>query len=185
MHLIPTEEEDLVSRLKAPKTKDAAFRELMGLYKRPLYGMLRKLMVNHEDTDEVLQLTFIKIYRYIDGFKGDSKLYTWMYTIARNEAYRLLKQKADKANVRIDDLGAQHMQELEANSTYYSGDEIQYKLQQAVNQLPLKQREVFNLKYFDGLKYTEIATITGITVGGLKANYHLAVKRIKELLSID
>ena len=157
MKLIPTEEETLVARLKDNGTKDKAFRELMGLYKRPLYAMLRKLIVDHHDTDEALQLTFIKIYKYIDGFKGDSKLYTWIYTIARNEAYRVLKDRAARQNMRIDDLGAQAMQALRARSEYYAGDEIQYALQKAVNQLPLKQREVFNLKYFDGMK----ASITG------------------------
>ncbi|WP_019037954.1 RNA polymerase sigma factor [Psychroflexus tropicus] len=176
------EENELIEKLKRKSTQQEAFRFLIRRYKRPLYALVRKVCIDHQDTDEVVQLTFIKAFKYIDGFKGNSKIYTWLYTIARREAVHFMKRKAERLHTTVDALSIQAMAELKAGSDYYSGDEIQLKLQKAVSELPTKQREVFNMKYFDHLKYSEIAEITGTTEGGLKANYHLAVKQLKEKL---
>ncbi|WP_430908130.1 RNA polymerase sigma factor [Maribacter sp. 2-571] len=176
------QEKELLQKLRDKECKNEAFRHLVGRYKERLYRFIRKMIVDHQDTDEVLQLTFIKVFKYIDGFKGNSKLYTWLFTIARNEALSFLEKKSKRTHMPIDMLHQKGMLRLSANTDTYSGNEIQLKLQTAVSRLPEKQREVFNMKYFDKLRYSEIAEITGTSEGGLKANYHLAVKRLKQSL---
>lgn len=176
------EEKKLVQLLQQEQTKNDAFRQLVKQYKEQIYRFTRKIVIEHQDTDEVVQLTFIKVFKYISGFKGDSKLLTWMMTIARNEAYGFLQKKATSRQVTMDELSRQRMNEIKVNSLHYTGNEIELKLQKAVAQLPQKQREVFNMKYYDTLKFREISEITGTSESGLKTNYHLAVKRLKELL---
>ncbi|QLE00203.1 RNA polymerase sigma factor [Galbibacter sp. BG1] len=179
------QEEELIKKLQHKNGKEEAFRFLVKRYKRPLYALVRKITIDHEDANEVTQLTFIKAFKYIDGFKGNSKIYTWLYTIARREAIQFMHEKAKQRNTSIEELSLTAMEQLKAHSTYYSGDEIQLKLQKAVAMLPQKQREVFNMKYFDNLKYSEISEITGTSEGGLKANYHLAVNNLKANLQLD
>ncbi len=176
------DESILIQKLQDGETKNSAFRILVREYKVPLYRFVRKIVVDHQDTDDVLQLTFIKVFKYIKGFKGNSSLNTWMMTIARNEAYAYLKAKAKKQNISIDELSYSRMSFLQVNLDHYAGTEIQLRLHRAVSQLPEKQREVFNMKYFDKLKYKDIAEITGTSEGGLKANYFLAVKKLKIIL---
>ncbi len=176
------DEKELIEKLQKEETKNGAFRSLVKEYKAPMYRFVRKIVIDHQDTDDVLQLTFIKVFKYVKGFKGNSSLKTWMLTIARNEAYAYLKEKAKKQNVSIDELSHTRMAVLQVNSHHYTGTEIQLKLQQAVSLLPEKQRDVFNMKYFDKLKYKEISEITGTSQGGLKANYFLAVNKLKILL---
>ncbi len=176
------EEKELIEKLQNKACKEEAFRYLINRYKRPLYALVRKICIDHQDTDEVVQLTFIKAFKYVDGFKSNGKLYTWLYTIGRREAVGFMQRKAKRLNTSIDELSQTAMAEISTSSAYYSGDEIQLKLQQAVARLPEKQREVFNMKYFDDLKYDEISEITGVTVGGLKANYHHAVKSLTKYL---
>lgn len=176
------DEEKLIDELQTEVTNHNAFRMLVKLHKKPLYLFIRKIVVDHQDTDEVLQLTFIKVFKYVNGFKRKSKLSTWMMTIARKEGIHFLQMKAKKHNKSIDELSQIQMVALSADSEFYTGNEIQLRLQNAVTLLPEKQREVFNMKYFDKLKYTEIAEITGTSEGGLKANYFLAVKKLKKML---
>ncbi len=175
-------EQELIDQLQNSIYKNQAFRVLLKEYKKPVYLFVRKMVIDHQDTDDIVQQTFIKVFKYVDSFKGNSKFSTWILTIARKEAIQFLKNKASRHKKSIDDLTQQHIAKLSVHSEFYSGNDIQYKLQYAVAQLPEKQREVFNMKYFDKLKYSEIAKITGTTEGGLKANYSLAVKRLKELL---
>lgn len=154
---------------------------LINTYKERLYWHIRRIVLDHDDADDVLQNTFIKVFRSIDGFKGDSKLYSWMYRIATNESLTFIKQKSKKLG-----LNSEAMQERMANNlqadVYFEGDDIQYKLQQAIAKLPEKQKLVFNMKYFEELKYEEISEILETSVGGLKASYHHAVKKIESYL---
>ena len=177
-------EADLVEELKDSKTRSRAFEVLVNTYKQRLYWHIRGIVLNHDDADDVLQNTFIKVYRNIDGFKGDSKLFSWMYRIATNEALSFLKTKAKKQGVGNEELQNHLLDNLEAD-VYFEGDEIQLKLQKAIATLPEKQKLVFNMKYFQELKYEEISDILETSVGGLKASYHLATKKIEAYLKDD
>ncbi len=174
-------EADLVDQLKNQRTQSQAFEVLVNTYKQRLYWHIRSIVLNHDDADDVLQNTFIKVYRNIAGFKGDSKLYSWMYRIATNEALSFLKKKSKKQGISDSELQNQLLGNLEAD-VYFEGDEIQLKLQKAIATLPEKQKLVFNMKYFQELKYEEISDILETSVGGLKASYHLAVKKLEVIL---
>ncbi len=175
------EEISLIERLKDPKTKDASFSELLSLYKERLYWHIRKIVLIHDDADDVLQNTFIKVFNNIHKFKGDSKLYSWMYRIATNESITHLNKKAKINKIDSEKLQNQLVEKLEAD-VYFDGDEIQLKLQKALATLPQKQRLVFNMKYFDDLKYDDISVILGTSVGALKASYYHARKKIEAYL---
>lgn len=177
-------EADLVEELKDPKTQSRAFEVLVDTYKQKLYWHIRRIVLNHDDADDVLQNTFIKVFRNIGGFKGDSKLYSWMYRIATNEALSFLKTKSKKQGISNEELQNQTLDNLQAD-VYFEGDEIQLKLQKAIATLPEKQKLVFNMKYFQELKYDEISEILETSVGGLKASYHLAVKKLENFLKED
>jgi len=175
------EEETLIIELKNIETQDLAFRKLMSIYKERLYWHIRKIVKTHADADDVLQNTFIKVYRNISKFKGDSKLYSWMYRIATNESLTLLKKNAKHRNVNIEELHCFLAENLEAD-IYFDGDEAQLKLQKAIASLPQKQQLVFNMKYFDAMKYNEMSQVLETSVGALKASYHIAVKKIEHIL---
>lgn len=150
----------------------------MADYKERLYWHIRNIVKSHDDADDVLQNTFIKIYRYIDKFKGDSKLYTWMYRIATNEALTFLSKQAKRKSITDEELQTSLIENLESD-VYFEGDEIAKKLQEAIATLPEKQRLVFNMRYFQELKYADISEITETSEGSLKASYHLASKKLK------
>ena len=175
------EEKDLINALLNPKTQNDAFRKLLQLYQRPLYNHIRNIVLDHDDTDDVLQNTFIKVYQNIKNFKGDSKLYSWLYRIATNESLTFLQQKAKKNGISNEEQKQKLINKLESD-VYFDGDEIKIKLQKAIATLPEKQQLVFNMKYFEELKYEEISEIVNTSVGALKASYHLAVKKIEEFL---
>lgn len=177
-------EADLVEELKNSKTQSRAFEVLVNTYKQRLYWHIRRIVLNHDDADDILQNTFIKVYKNITGFKGESKLYSWMYRIATNEALSFLKQKAKKQGISNEELQNQTLDNLQAD-VYFEGDEIQLKLQKAIATLPEKQKLIFNMKYFDDLKYQEISDILKTSVGGLKASYHLATKKVEAYLKED
>ena len=174
-------EETLIKELKQKDTQAKAFEVLISSYKERLYWHIRRIVLDHDDADDVLQNTFIKVFRNIDKFKGESKLYSWMYRIGTNEALTFLKTKSRKLGVSSDELIERKANTLEAD-VYFEGDAIQLKLQQAIASLPEKQKLVFNMKYFEELKYEEISEILGTSVGALKASYHLAVKKIEGFL---
>jgi RNA polymerase sigma-70 factor (ECF subfamily) len=175
------EEETLIIELKNIETQDLAFRKLMSMYKERLYWHIRKIVKTHADADDVLQNTFIKVYRNINKFKGDSKLYSWMYRIATNESLTLLKKNARQKNINIEELHCFLVENLQAD-VYFDGDEAQLKLQKAIAILPQKQQLVFNMKYFDAMKYNEMSQVLETSVGALKASYHIAVKKIEHIL---
>jgi len=175
------DEKLLVSQLKNSDTQEKAFRNLMSLYKERLYWHIRKIVLSHDDTDDVLQNTFIKVFKNINSFKENSKLYSWMYRIATNEAITFINKKAAKQHVDISEL--QHkMADTLHNDDYYTGDEIQQLLQKAIVTLPRKQQLVFNMKYFDEMKYKDMSEILDTSVGSLKASYFHAVKKIETFL---
>ena len=140
---------------------------------------IRRLLIDHDDTDDVLQNTFIKVWKNLEGFNRDSQLFTWIYRIATNESITFLNKKKRRFFIPIINVEHELSSKLESDVNF-SGDKIQLKLQKAILTLPEKQRVVFNMKYYDELKYEEIAEITGTSVGALKASYHHAVKKIEE-----
>ncbi len=177
-------ESSLVDQLKAPETREAAFSTLMSTYKERLYWHIRKMVYSHDDADDVLQNTFIKVYRSIENFKGESKLYTWMYRIATNEAITFINKKARRMEIGNEEVQQLAVANLAADP-YFEGNEIQLKLQEAIAKLPQKQQLVFNMKYFDDMKYDDMSEILGTSVGALKSSYHIAVKKITAELKSD
>jgi RNA polymerase sigma-70 factor (ECF subfamily) len=175
-------ETEFISRLQDPAFKESAFKELLQLYKERLYWHIRKIVISHDDADDVLQNTFIKVYRSIDKFKGESKLYSWLYRIATNESITLINKNAKRLQISNEEHQTNAINNLTAD-VYFEGNEIQIKLQRAIATLPQKQQLVFNMKYFDDLKYKEIAEILETSEGALKASYHIAVKKIESFLT--
>lgn len=174
----------LVAQLKNPKSQEQAFRNLMSLYKERLYWHIRKIVLSHDDADDVLQNTFIKVFKNIHSFNEKSKLYSWMYRIATNESITFINKKAAKQNVDISELQFKMAENLESD-VYFSGDEIQLLLQKAIVTLPEKQQLVFKMKYFEELKYNEISEVLETSVGALKASYHHAVKKIETYIKAN
>lgn len=173
---------NLVERLHDPKTQQAAFSELVKEYSEPLYWQVRKIVLNHDDANDVLQNTFIKVWTSIDNFRGDSKLSTWLYRIAINEAITFLNKQRAANNVSIDDADTFLLSRLESDE-FFDGDEAQMLLQKAILTLPEKQRIVFNMRYFDEMKYEDMSEVLETSVGALKASYHHATKKIEDFLS--
>ena len=177
-------EAKLLSQLKFDDSKDIAFKVLIKRYKENLYWHIRKIVISHDDADDVLQNTFIKVFKNIDKFNGDSKLYTWMYRIATNESITFLNSKARRKKISNETLNENALQNL-VTDVYFDGDEIQLKLQKAIAQLPRIQQLVFNMRYFDNIKYRDMSVILETSEGALKASYHIAVKKIKIYLIDD
>ena len=175
------DETTLVEQLQSISTKEQAFKVLITEYKERLYWHIRKIVISHDDADDVLQNTFIKVFRGINNFKQDSKLYSWMYRIATNESITFLNKRSKEKNVDISEIKQQRINSLTSDD-WFSGDEIQLILQKAIATLPEKQQLVFNMKYFDHLKYDEMSEILGTSVGGLKASYFHAVKIIEQYI---
>ncbi|WP_064966921.1 RNA polymerase sigma factor [Tenacibaculum ovolyticum] len=176
-----TDEIILITQLQNQKTKEVAFKQLLSLYKERLYWHIRKIVVSHDDADDVLQNTFIKIFKNIDRFKNNSKLYSWMYRIATNEAITFINKRAKERNVDITEYQQQLISTLDSDH-WFTGDEIQFILQKAIATLPQKQQLVFNMKYFDEMKYSQISEILETSIGALKASYHIAVKKIEQFI---
>jgi RNA polymerase sigma-70 factor (ECF subfamily) len=175
------EEKDFIEELLNPRTQNAAFKKLMLDFQRPLYNHIRNIVLNHDDADDVLQNTFIKVFQYLNGFKGDSKLFSWMYRIATNEAITFINAKAKRNGITSEAMQSKIVENLKADD-YFDGNEIQIKLQKAIHLLPEKQQLVFKMKYYEELKYEDISEILGTSVGGLKASYHHAVKKIEDYI---
>ena len=174
-------DKELLEQFRNPETRNYAFNLLVREYQKRLYWHIRKILIDHDDTDDVLQNVFIRAWRHLDGFKGDAQLYTWLYRIATNESITFLNQKKKRAGIPLDEVSAFLANKLESDS-YFKGDEIQAKLQRAILTLPDKQRIVFNMKYFDEMKYEEMSEVLETSVGALKASYHHAVKKIEDYL---
>ncbi len=178
------DEKIFISELLDSKTQNEAFRKLLQLYQKPLYNHIRGIVLNHDDADDVLQNTFLKVYSNLYQFKGDSKLFSWMYRIATNESITFIQQRARKQGISNEEVKEKAIQKLESD-VYFDGDEMQLKLQKAVASLPEKQQLVFRMKYYEALKYEDMSEILTTSVGALKASYHLAVKKIESFLKSD
>jgi len=181
-YVISAKEKELIQKLKNSRSKDNAFRELVNLSKKNLYFQIRRLLLDHEDTNDVLQNVYIKIYRSIKKFKEESKLSTWMYRIAYNESINFLKSKEKKFFFSSDVMYNTMINNLR-DDPYFDGDELDIKLQAIIAKLPPKQKLVFQMKYYDDLKFKEISQILGTSVGALKTSYHLAKNKIKKEIS--
>ena len=177
-----TQQSLFLNSLQEPETKEKAFKKLVQEYKERLYWHIRKIVLDHEDANDVIQNTFIKIHLNIDKFKGDSSLFTWMYRIATNESINFINSKSSKMGLQNQEWIESKAQGLNADS-YFDGDEAALILQKLVAKLPEKQRIVFNMKYFDGMSYQTISEILGTSEGALKASYHHAIQKIKTKLN--
>ncbi|TYB77173.1 RNA polymerase sigma factor [Bizionia myxarmorum] len=177
-------ETQLIADLKSESNREPAFNELVTQYKERLYWHIRNIVKSHDDADDVLQNTFIKIYRNIGNFKGDSKLFSWMYRIATNESLTFISNRAKQMQISNEEVQDMAIANLEAD-VYFEGEEIQIKLQRAIATLPEKQRLVFNMKYFQELKYKDMAEILETSEGALKSSYHIAVKKVEAFLLND
>lgn len=170
---------ELLAMLALPRHKATAFSSIVRLYQERIYWHIRKMVLSHDDANDVLQNTFIKAWNGLDGFRGDSQISTWFYKIATNETLTFLANKRQRNHTSMDDDEKMMLQNLQSD-TYFDGDEVQLMLQKAILTLPEKQRLVFNMKYFDDITYEEMEAILGTTVGALKASYHIAVKKIEK-----
>lgn len=170
---------DLVARLREPSTCRDAFGEVIRIYSEPLYRQIRRMVQTHDDANDLLQNTFLKAWQSIENFRGDAKLSTWLHKIAINESITFLEKERKRLGLSIDDEESHLVNLIEAD-TYVDGDELERRLREAIATLPEKQRLVFNMRYYDEMKYEQMSEILGTSVGALKASYHLAVKKIEQ-----
>jgi len=173
-----TPDEQIVVLLRKTATYELGFRTLMEKYQERLYYHIRRMVTEHDDTDDVLQNTFVKVHKGIDRFREQSGLYTWLYRIATNEALSFLQTRKRKRTESLDDDEIQLHEKLVGN-VFFDGDAAQARLHAALKMLPEKQLAVFNLRYYDEMSYQEMSKITGTSVGALKASYHHAAKKIE------
>ncbi len=178
------EDEQLVRQFKDERTRSFALHLIIKKYEKKVYWHIRKILIDHDDTDDALQNTFIKVWENLLNFREDSKLYTWLYRIATNEALAILKKKRTRFFLPLVDVEAELSSKID-DSSHYTGTEIERKLQKALLKLPEKQRIVFNMKYYDDMKYEDMSEVLGTSVGALKASYHHAVKKIERFLESD
>lgn len=175
---------DLVVAFKNKSTRENAFRQILQKYQKKIYWHARRIVIDHDDADDVTQNTFIKVWENLHGFREDSQLYTWLFRITTNESLLFLNKKKSDRNVSIDNVDYDLTDKLRADN-YFNGDKAELKLQSAILTLPQKQRLVFNMKYYEAMKYEEMEVVLGTSVGALKASYHHAVKKIEEFLKRD
>jgi RNA polymerase sigma-70 factor (ECF subfamily) len=182
--MIKTDESVLLEMLRDESRRRRGFDILVKEYSENLYWQIRKMVLSHDDANDVLQNTFLKSWANLDQFRGDSKISTWLYRIAINETYTFLNKERQKNQSGILDLEDTMAQNLQGDP-YFDGDEAQKKFQKAILSLPEKQRMVFNMKYYDELKYEQMSEILGTSVGALKASYHYAVRKIEAFMELE
>jgi len=179
---IATDDAEILAKFRQESSRNWAFDQLMRKYQQRIYMHIRKMVIDHDDADDLTQEVFVKVWHNLDKFRKDSQLFTWLYRIASNECLNFLQKKRRRYFLPIHDVRKELAEKLDSNSGF-TGDEIQLKLQKALLTLPDKQKLVFNMRYYDELSYEQIANITGTSVGALKASYHHAVKKIEEYLN--
>lgn len=175
---------ELLSLYRKEESRNYAFNLLVRQYQRRLYAFIRRMVTDHDEAQDVLQNTFIKAWKGLERFREEAQLYSWLYRIAHNECLSHLRRERRHLFVS-DPLAIVRLTTTLDSSEHFSGDAIQRRLQAAVVRLPDKQRAVFIMKYFDGLKYEEMSAVTGTSVGALKSSYHIAVKKIEQWLVMD
>lgn len=171
-------EKQIIEQLRDERTRERAFSELVEHFKEQLYWQIRRMVFSHDDADDVLQNTFIKAWTGLDNFRGDSQLGTWLFRIANNETLNFLDR--NHLQTSLDDEAAIGVAARLESDPYFDGDETELLLHEAIASLPDRQRQVFNLKYFDEMKYEDMSQLLGTSVGALKASYHHAVKKISD-----
>lgn len=174
-------DEEILKLYREESSRNTALQHLIEKYQQKLYWQIRKMVIDHDDADDVLQNTFIKIWKGLENFKEESQLFTWLYRIATNEALTFLRQKQKLNTTSLHPIEYQLSKSLESDE-FFKGDAIQLKLQQAILTLPEKQRVVFNMRYYDEMPYEQMSDILETSVGALKASYHHAAKKIEEYL---
>lgn len=174
-------EEEIITRLQDPQLQREAFGKIVKHYSEPLYWQIRRMVLSHEDANDLLQNTFIKAWSNLEYFRGDARLSTWLYRIALNESLNFLNKQRALNQLSLDDAESAALNKLESDP-YFDGDHTQLLFEKAIQTLPEKQRIVFNLKYFQEMKYEDMSDILGTSVGALKASYHHAVKKIEDFL---
>ncbi|MDR1779548.1 MAG: sigma-70 family RNA polymerase sigma factor [Tannerella sp.] len=177
-------EDELTARLSNADTRRQAFTQVVSDYGEKIYWMIRKMGMTHDDTNDVVQNTFLKAWSNLDSFRGEAKVSTWLYKIAVNENITFMNKQRAANFVSLDDIDSYLLDKLKSDD-YYIGDDLQLKFQEAINQLPEKQRLVFTMKYFDDMKYEDMSDVLGTSVGALKASYHHATKKIEAFLTDD
>jgi RNA polymerase sigma factor (sigma-70 family) len=175
------EDSELLDKIRNPDTRNYGFNLLVRTYQQRVYWHIRKMVIDHDDADDLTQETFIKVHHAIDRFREDSRLFTWIYRIATNECLNFLTRKKRRFFLPIEDVSQELMTKVQQSDM--GGDEVQKRLQLALVKLPDKQRLVFNMKYFDDMSYEEISAVTDTSVGALKASFHHAVKKIEEFFA--
>lgn len=175
--------EDNIREALAADT-DKAFRMIIDLYGRKLYWYIRRLVITHDDADDALQNTFLNAWKNIGSFRAESSMLTWLWSIATNEALNIIRRRRRENSVALDDV-REILASSAEGSTWFDGDAAMIRLQNAILKLPEKQRTVFNMRYFDEMSYEEMSSVTGTSVGALKASYHHAVKKIEQFLDQD
>jgi RNA polymerase sigma factor (sigma-70 family) len=173
---------EMMTLFRIPEKRENAFNLIVKKYQERLYWHIRKILIDHNSTDDILQNTFLKAWSGLENFREDASLYTWLYRIATNEALTFLHQRRKRFFIPLEGVEKQLGRTLE-NDPYFNGDELQLMFQKALLTLPEKQRIIFNMKYFDEMKYEEISAILGTTVGALKASYHHAVKKLEKYIT--
>lgn len=171
----------ILEKFKNTSTKKEAFKLLLEKYNRKVYWQVRRIVIDHDDANDVVQNTFIKVWEKLESFRENSQFYTWLFRIATNEALAFLQKKRSARNISMEEMQGELSNQIKAGS-YFDGNKTERILQQAILTLPEKQRLVFNMKYYDNLKYEEIESILGTSVGALKASYHHAVKKIEQFV---
>lgn len=181
MDKVQYSDDHIVQLCKDPSTREQGFRQLMAKYQERLYWHIRRMVKTHEDTDDVLQNTFVKVYRNLEKYRSEAKLYTWLYRIATNESLNHFRKVDRNKSISIDDEDS-NVYELKSDN-YFDGNIAQLKLVTAINTLPDKQKAVFNLRYYEEMSYKDMSEVLGTSVGALKASYHLAAKKIEKLIT--
>jgi RNA polymerase sigma factor (sigma-70 family) len=179
MAVTTPDDTELLTLFRAPETKERAFTDIIKKYQERLYWHVRRLVVSHEDANDVLQNIFIRVWNGLENFRQDSQLYTWLYRVATNECLSFLDQQKKRASVSLSDVEGGLSNKIKAEKDF-DANKIEWKLQAAIQQLPEKQRIVFNLRYYDEMPYEEMSKVLETSEGALKASYHHAVKKIED-----
>jgi RNA polymerase sigma factor (sigma-70 family) len=175
------DDKELLQQFKTEATKERAYTSIIKKYQEKLYWHIRRMVVDHDDANDVLQNMFIKVWKNLDNFREDSQLYTWMYRIATNESLTYLEQQKKRSSVSLSNEESNLTNKLQADKDF-DGNKLEWKLQMAIQQLPEKQKAVFNLRYYDEMPYEEMSRVLETSEGALKASYHHAVKKIEDYI---
>jgi RNA polymerase sigma-70 factor (ECF subfamily) len=174
-------DEELLALFKDPATKEQAFTDILKKYQERLYWHVRRMVINHDDADDVLQNMFIKVWAGLDNFREDSQLYTWLYRIATNESLTFLNQQKKRNAISLND-DENGLSNTIKSDTHFDANKLEWKLQLGIQSLPEKQRLVFNLRYYDEMPYEQMSRVLDTSEGALKASYHHAAKKIEEFI---